>query len=139
MEGRTIVRPDYVDTEQLLPLHTSFNGGPDNRPARLGTLMHSVKNTTFLQWRAGQSSGQTLSTIFSVFPLRCPFNGGPDNRPARQIELSRYEKARPFLQWRAGQSSGQTTSSVSVETGDSGPSMEGRTIVRPDDDTASGA
>ena len=60
-----------------------------------------------LQWRAGQLSGQT----------------------------SRYHSvhaAGNTLQWRAGQLSGQTLSQPLEVLAKHPPSMEGRTIVRPD-------
>ena len=83
MEGRTIVRPDRVgvlrpvralppfnggpDNRPARPFgpphvaspRATFNGGPDNRPARLLESSEMVGLTRSLQWRAGQSSGQT--------------------------------------------------------------------------------
>ena len=134
MEGRTIVRPDQI-------------AGRGNGVVVLP-----------LQWRAGQSSGQTTGaertlaesgspsmegrTIVrpdrhqpgNAHRMLCTFNGGPDNRPARR----RRHQARALylcgLQWRAGQSSGQTYGEVRDCRHRSGPSMEGRTIVRPDRD-----
>ena len=151
MEGRTIVRPDATCKVSTPGTSFTFNGGPDNRPARreglddggaggerpsmegrtivrpdtakrTGSMPFKVpsmegrtivrpdgyhrnhQSRLFLQWRAGQSS-------------------------ARQVVS---ELVQQVLQWRAGQSSGQT--SHRQPRGPLGylPSMEGRTIVRPD-------
>ena len=83
MEGRTIVRPDLVGMACAADEVPSFNGGPDNRPARRRT-------------------GRRTS------PRASPFNGGPDNRPARHFSYRFNEPIWLALQWRAGQSSGQT-------------------------------
>ena len=92
MEGRTIVRPDvYIPRAPCQPTST-FNGGPDNRPARPG------------------------SSIASPAPGNRSFNGGPDNRPARQRNGQRVTPPAELF-----------------------PSMEGRTIVRPDVAGVSGA
>ena len=109
-----------------------------------------------LQWRAGQLSGQTgggrrsgpvrrvpsmegrtivrpdmrwIRAVRSWFPS---FNGGPDNCPARQASPSTVAKHPNHLQWRAGQLSGQTRSAGGLRRLGDLPSMEGRTIVRPD-------
>ena len=109
-----------------------------------------------LQWRAGQLSGQTRIPAQGYRFHRCPsmegrtivrpdkptlprlgaetnaFNGGPDNCPARPDRRTVRAALDDRLQWRAGQLSGQTD----VQTFSTGnivrPSMEGRTIVRPD-------
>ena len=105
MEGRTIARPD---------VHA-----------------HSVsRSVLILQWRAGQLPGQTPArrgartdhVPFNGGPDNCParrrmcspgrsvrrtFNGGPDNCPARHDRPRRPGRLHP-------------------------PSMEGRTIARPD-------
>ena len=132
MEGRTIARPDQMTLPTVaatagglqwragqLPGQTtaparlgrrraSFNGGPDNCPARLGVPRHrhaddgrpSMEGRTIarpdwlrvsecwetdldLQWRAGQLPGQTLHLGHRLRPRRLSFNGGPDNCPAR--------------------------------------------------------
>ena len=107
MEGRTIVRPDLPSYAQPRSYCPPFNGGPDNRPARHRLLQPVGITHGYLQWRAGQSSGQTA------------------------LRLSGNERVID-LQWRAGQSSGQTLlPSMRAGTGEP-PSMEGRTIVRPD-------
>ena len=72
MEGRTIVRPVLLE-----PLHPP----PDTTP---------------LQWRAGQSSGQSWSVLRLRRNSQHPFNGGPDNRPAsprQQAVLDRVNGA----------------------------------------------
>ena len=126
--GQTRRRMDRDPTRQ-----NSFNGGPDKRPARPArsrsgtttgwhpsmegrTIVRpdtcgelAAKNRMIpLQWRAGQSSGQTgrcgVTTRIRLFS----FNGGPDNRPARPWMTNTTKCASRCLQWRAGQSSGQT-------------------------------
>ena len=87
MEGRTIVRPDCVGHIGEGYKMLTFNGGPDNRPARRDRYVVAVEAEI------------------------APFNGGPDNRPARLITDASDEGAASVLQWRAGQSSGQTVSS----------------------------
>ena len=83
MEGRTIVRPDSNFKRRSSKPFRTFNGGPDNRPARHPELRIWFPIANTLQWRAGQSSGQTGRSM------------------ERQIMIQ-------ILQWRAGQSSGQT-------------------------------
>ena len=204
MEGRTIVRPDPRRLRCTHLRRLAFNGGPDNRPARRSEPSLAIVARSFLQWRAGQSSGQTghrnsdrcrrhhpsmegrtivrpdvadVKLVVVAFhpsmegrtivrpddtvrpvPRRCsnpsmegrtivrpdpslsriahairlPFNGGPDNRPARQGLGLAHTLSGRILQWRAGQSSGQTSRWFKVSGGGCRPSMEGRTIVRPD-------
>ena len=44
----------------MLVLHDGpFNGGPDNRPAKLDYVCVDEAHDFKLQWRAGQLSGQT--------------------------------------------------------------------------------
>ena len=130
MEGRTIARPDAG-------------------PARMVTSRNS------LQWRAGQLPGQTWcpraarpsSRSFNGGPDNCParprwvrspapppttFNGGPDNCPARPLTAYKSPSSTLDLQWRAGQLPGQTGFEGDCDCDDSPPSMEGRTIARPD-------
>ena len=109
MEGRTIVRPDWSGSPHARSCRTPFNGGPDNRPARPGAPQ--------LRQRSWQR----------------PFNGGPDNRPARPEAYGVALVSGEYLQWRAGQSSGQTHIRLRHRRRGMVPSMEGRTIVRPDE------
>ena len=99
-------RPRATPQELHLVLRT-FNGGPDNCPARLCGSKWAATSTCALQWRAGQLPGQTPGSG-PQFDGGCAFNGGPDNCPARQEQC--------------GRGGGVTIS----------PSMEGRTIARPD-------
>ena len=132
MEGRTIVRPDHHAPTPPRSCPPTFNGGPDNRPARLVHYLYQRVITYLLQWRAGQSSGQTYRIGVEFVVAEITFNGGPDNRPARQgghnndgtptTSFNGGPDNRParqdpdgsptgsvsILQWRAGQSSGQT-------------------------------
>ena len=106
MEGRTIVRPVTSPGSCSRRASGSFNGGPDNRPASLARPLQRARVLVALQWRAGQSSGQS------------PVNAA---LPTQVISL----------QWRAGQSSGQSPLKTDWEPLRKRPSMEGRTIVRP--------
>ena len=92
MEGRTIVRPDQTCLADDLPPTATFNGGPDNRPARRDSSATLVGVSGSLQWRAGQSSGQTGRVHDRAPRPRRPFNGGPDNRPARQGRTRAYQR-----------------------------------------------
>ena len=64
-----------------------------------------------LQWRAGQLPGQTAPQAATA-----------------KLFMS--------LQWRAGQLPGQTTALRVLSLGGGVPSMEGRTIARPDEDSS---
>ena len=108
MEGRTIARPDARPDGPASIRHSTFNGGPDNCPARRG--------------RAPSPSRRRV----------CPFNGGPDNCPARLRGNRPDERLKIVLQWRAGQLPGQTLTRPCDSRSMTRPSMEGRTIARPD-------
>ena len=156
MEGRTIVRPDLRWPARLRWAKSSFNGGPDNRPARRGDLQpfnHQCcpfnggpdnrparPNSLTPEVRSKRlpsMEGRTIVRPDPPVPRRatsvCPtFNGGPDNRPARPqlgLDVGTWLHT---LQWRAGQSSGQTLHLLPGSLHGYLPSMEGRTIVRPD-------
>ena len=112
MEGRTIVRPDDLEQASGRLQEKTFNGGPDNRPARPAGDACRSSWAFALQWRAGQSSGQTKTGHVPTGKYLQPsmegrtivrpdsgsgsccvltvhsFNGGPDNRPARLTALS---------------------------------------------------
>ena len=134
MEGRTIVRPDRRHRREQQRRRITFNGGPDNRPARRRADQTAARTRRSLQWRAGQSSGQTAAAGSLRLSRYSTFNGGPDNRPARPPSSLGSMIQALILQWRAGQSSGQT-SCYFRNIGDTiSPSMEGRTIVRPDNE-----
>ena len=120
MEGRTIARPDKLQRPRPRCGRSSFNGGPDNCPARpaRGRVPGGVP-------------GQTPRSA----PGASPFNGGPDNCPARPTGRPPcgFSADLRHLQWRAGQLPGQTWSSGQVGASrPCSPSMEGRTIARPD-------
>ena len=108
MEGRTIVRPDDSARRCWPPRRPAFNGGPDNCPARPGWAYTMVPPSALLQWRAGQLSGQTWRSS------------------------AEFDSRLGTLQWRAGQLSGQTAPHPPARYLCVVPSMEGRTIVRPD-------
>ena len=135
MEGRTIARPDSLD------------GGRRRLQWRAGQLPGHPplgRTSSLLQWRAGQLPGQTcLGGSFngdnSARQRRRrskPFNGGPDNCPARRVVGATSNRRRLLdqsLQWRAGQLPGQTwPASLCAYSPAPVPSMEGRTIARPD-------
>ena len=107
MEDRTIARPDHPQNTQASTQYSPFNGGPDNCPARPRKALY----------RHVQSR---------------PFNGGPDNCPARPGRPHVDMPLMSTLQWRAGQLPGQTSDGTCCRTKNNTPSMEGRTIARPD-------
>ena len=156
MEGRTIVRPDPVSgdigsplarnlqwragqssgqTRQTRPTYArclaSFNGGPDNRPARHSTLVTLATLRLFLQWRAGQSSGQTYA-LGDGKGAGCDLQWRAGQSSGQTCGSWFHVDHIVDLQWRAGQSSGQTTQPSEDGSHALYPSMEGRTIVRPD-------
>ena len=206
MEGRTIVRPDYRQGLRLIYQTKPFNGGPDNRPARHSGVTLQVRVRHYLQWRAGQSSGQTGGFLSGCGRFAHPSMEGrtivrpdsqataglrgldalqwragqssgqtagntlgclsqptlqwragqssgqtnPDGSPTGSVSILQWRAGQssgqtllpvpltedaPLLQWRAGQSSGQTGDRGPVVSADRCPSMEGRTIVRPDHQT----
>ena len=59
MEGRTIARPDGIAPNRGAGTQQSFNGGPDNCPARREVSTIYSRPGIGLQWRAGQLPGQT--------------------------------------------------------------------------------
>ena len=61
-----------------------FNGGPDNCPARPAAAKFNDQLNLLLQWRAGQLPGQTSPRRTARTGARRSFNGGPDNCPARR-------------------------------------------------------
>ena len=101
MEGRTNVRPDRSVVNCFAAV------------------------SSYLQWRTGQSSGQTWRAESVALRLL-----GPSMEGRTMIRMRR-----PPLQWRAGQSSGQTYPVILSNDMPAIPSMEGRTIVRPDGTT----
>ena len=108
MEGRTIVRPD-PDRNATRPLSLSpFNGGPDNRPARHSPPAGTPASSWTLQWRAGQSSGQTFVPTGRNRLYGLPSMEGRTIVRPDPAGLSAAQCEALALQWRAGQSSGQT-------------------------------
>ena len=133
MEGRTIVRPDHPLLRPTKKPRPPFNGGPDNRPAR-PAARESVDIDPFtLQWRAGQSSGQTPRTYTTRIrdpDIALQWRAGQSS--GQTLCRGGLLMTDAALQWRAGQSSGQTSATGIRLAELSFPSMEGRTIVRPD-------
>ena len=108
MEGRTIVRPDCDRPRPIHACRKSFNGGPDNRPARHGTVIQTRAGHVRLQWRAGQSSGQTVFDHVAGFGvLFLQWRAGQSSGQTATFPPALVEPC--ILQWRAGQSSGQTS------------------------------
>ena len=108
MEGRTIVRPD-----------------PSPYPNRVGCVHRpSMEGRTIVRPDSTDSP--------NIYGGSDAFNGGPDNCPARRDELRGQSAKHLNLQWRAGQLSGQTDRFNQGTNQSDRPSMEGRTIVRPD-------
>ena len=92
-----------------------------------------------LQWRAGQLPGQTPIERQSGSVVELPsFNGGPDNCPARRRRIQRrrppdFEPERPSMEGRTiARPDAQSTAMWANALNGQVPSMEGRTIARPD-------
>ena len=94
MEGRTIARPNHLQasTDHARPSPDTFNGGPDNCPAKPVVALEI------------EEAVQRMDS----------FNGGPDNCPAKPSpRLSRHgQRDIGNLQWRAGQLPGQTSTVI---------------------------
>ena len=156
MEGRTIARPNIRSTPSFVPWLCSLQWRAGQLPGqtwgaavtlvgcftllqwRAGQLpgqtcraRTAAKRWRSLQWRAGQLPGQTLRHRAPGGPDWPPFNGGPDNCPAKLRPRNTLVAATGALQWRAGQLPGQTTASSNGCNASQMPSMEGRTIARP--------
>ena len=132
MEGRTIARPDHV--LQAIADATSPPSMEGRTIARPDESEMTVESSVIksLQWRAGQLPGQTVTPRPELSPLHAAFNGGPDNCPAR-LDKGVREVATllgPSMEGRTIARPDQV-----VDRCDGGrrlPSMEGRTIARPD-------
>ena len=108
MEGRTIVRPDLPGICEAKPLTFSFNGGPDNRPAR------PARRDGPLALSHGPSmEGRTIV------------------RPDWTLDERPIDAIRPSMEGRTIVR--PDAERVVVAVNYDPPSMEGRTIVRPDD------
>ena len=108
MEGRTTVRPDRSVVNCFAAV------------------------SSYLQWRTGQSSGQTWrAESVALRLLRPSMEGRTIVRPDLLKEAATLG-IKYNLQWRAGKSSGQTWTLTPRGKKGGVPSMEGRTIVRPD-------
>ncbi len=87
--------------------HISFNGGPDNCPARHGSEGRFLQMGAVLQWRAGQLSGQAGQRLRKPSRNnRASMEGRTIVRPGatpRSVSVPLMSS----LQWRAGQLSGQ--------------------------------
>ena len=110
MEGRTIARPNPSGGTHDCTcwLDPTFNGGPDNCPAE-----------------PFATPGERVTAGWA------PFNGGPDNCPAERFCLMLEANQELLLQWRAGQLPGRTNNAMERALEVLTPSMEGRTIARP--------
>ena len=108
MEGRTIVRPDHIRSVlHREPVVPSMEGRTIVRPDPRGHRVHT-RPRRILQWRAGQSSGQTPYRYLVSYVLHEPsMEGRTIVRPDR-VGMHPSPQRFDFLQWRAGQSSGQT-------------------------------
>ena len=130
MEGRTTVRPVFPLVDGLPARVVTFNGGPDNRPAsRLLVPTFSDAPTT-LQWRAGQSSGQSRQQADVQVGAGVPsMEGRTIVRPVSDAEAVDETSDMPSME---GRTIVRPVLLVFCERDISGwPSMEGRTIVRP--------
>ena len=131
MEGRTIVRPNEGRPIPIDFGSNAFNGGPDDRPAK-----SAVKVGDRSDELAPSMEGRTIVRPNPRTPrlrqiIAAPFNGGPDDRPAKCTGPATAAAPPMPLQWRAGRSSGQMSDYYTNTRTRADPSMEGRTIVRP--------
>ena len=131
MEGRTIARPDCSDSCAITKVTKTFNGGPDNCPARPGAKSGVLSKKVALQWRAGQLPGQTVISDAGHGLVTAPSMEGrtiarPDPIGGTHIRL----RPSPSMEGRtiARPDGGAGWNAVAVVA----PSMEGRTIARPD-------
>ena len=155
MEGRTIARPNTGSSRRPPPPARPFNGGPDNCPAKPQPPHSTIGTYAVLQWRAGQLPGQTSPQTWAALQrwpsmegrtIARPNGPGPSSRAphARHLQWragqlpgqtcpgrSGRSPPTPGLQWRAGQLPGQTSVTMWVLDAQPPPSMEGRTIARP--------
>ena len=131
MEGRTIARPDDPTGCRHVPAGTFLQWRAGQLPGQTHVIIQDAEGILYLQWRAGQLPGQTaLCELCERY--RSAFNGGPDNCPARPARCGPHDAAgdRPSMEGRT------------IARPDRGgrrrqrdgrrPSMEGRTIARPD-------
>ena len=179
MEGRTIARPDPPAEPRLTryapsrsfnggpdncparpdwPKHhdakhgLSFNGGPDNCPARLMVLGARIIEVSAKAFNGGpdncparqseqsDQSGRTCRTrSFNGGPDNCParldvrLQGTmPDNCPARYFVVMRRDDPKPSMEGRTIARPDQRQHRAGTAVGHAVPSMEGRTIARPD-------
>ena len=113
LPGQTMRLGGDVHRRRKLSLQWRAGQLPGQTPNARGLATATVLAAYALQWRAGQLPGQTRSAIVDRqrFGGRSPFNGGPDNCPAK-----------PGM--------GMDPSPNAFSNPDR-PSMEGRTIARP--------
>ena len=118
--------------EPLRTMTLPFNGGPDNCPARRARSVISRYPKIVLQWRAGQLPGQTRG--LNVNPGKVDYlQWRAGQLPGQTAGMERQKSYSYNLQWRAGQLPGQTPGNLGLRRSHSRPSMEGRTIARPDE------
>ena len=132
-KGRTIVR---------LRSTTSFNGGPDNCPARPADTVEYVRHSIIVAFNGGPDNCPARPTMVMTSPsgqlcrdgVLTPFNGGPDNCPARpnDRQLSGAVVQSPSMEGRTIVRPDPPFSGSCISRPQDTPSMEGRTIVRPD-------
>ena len=132
MEGRTIVRPDPVGVERPPGTHRPFNGGPDNRPARPVLYGHTWKLIGSFNGGPDNRPARPPETSTRAQPISPTFNGGPDNRPARPCEHLDAVHYRFFPSMEGRTIVRPDKEMVRLLFQQHKPSMEGRTIVRPD-------
>ncbi len=107
MEGRTIVRPDDSSTNSFV------SGDPPSMEGR--TIVRP-------DWKCLRSSGMRW----------LPFNGGPDNCPARRRSPRPFPARSPSFNGGPDNCPARPVGSRRLVNDRHSPSMEGRTIVRPD-------
>ncbi len=134
MEGRTIVRPDELGcarSRSVCPT-PSMEGRTIVRPDTHRRRPNPNPQRPSMEGRTIVRPDSCLA--FVIRDLGPAFNGGPDDRPAGFARSRRQTGIGGRLQWRAGRSSGRIHADLVLDVEYTYPSMEGRTIVRPDAD-----
>ena len=110
--------------------HPSMEGRTIARPDRRARHIHPTVAAPSMEGRT--IARPDAAAGFGVLAVKAAFNGGPDNCPARPDHLRLVDGSSIHLQWRAGQLPGQTGGADRHRVPCRIPSMEGRTIARPD-------
>ena len=130
MEGRTIARPNRPPAASSSGRHCAFNGGPDNCPAKLvGDDRHRLHLVPSMEGRTIARPNRSASSAYKLQLAGLQWRAG--QLPGQTSRAARKRRRKVRLQWRAGQLPGQTHHHRGRPDLAGVPSMEGRTIARP--------